>query len=1001
MSHAKVLAVAALTCLIACAGVELEHDRQPPAGDEAPIASDDDALRTAARCPDCRVLSKATLSLPETGVLATSAKLEGDGWAGIVTLLPDGRQVEAEELVQKEHEARFARYGKLSPALHERLHGAADGEKLRVGIWTTMEVPEAPSEEMSETAKQKFDEHARGRAREASGPVLAALHRAGAKIERDGSDSPLIVAELPANEIEALAQEPQVAGVDVHMEPVAQFAPSDQLYRSTTYSSPAQMISTGAGSKVCLFDIGIPDDTSQLEIAATINPSCWKETHARWTTGVIRNKQGTSMAPGAALYTATTTDACKAADGSLAETWCYNQGTQIVSVSMAQSMDAQGRRMYQDELTDYQVKVRRMLWVTAAGNWGNPTDPISMQYVANKPYNALLVGGASQNQSSNLATTADDTVWIHSWRNPTIAYNDYELPHLMAPADTAALVGTSGNATSIATPQTSAVAAMMRTRDGLFWRPELTKAVLIATATNRLDAGIMTQLPPGPHLRDGVDQKAGAGLLNAEFAVKLAGPQEYGWNYGPMPMSRWATTATFATDFAQQPGTCTGCPPYLWNYSFRTGTISQAGLRGRVVLVWTAKSTVCYANGTVCSKPPADLDLRVRDETDGTIVNTSATYDGTWEMVDFPIKPGHSYKYEVLKWSSHPDDTRTEVGIAWVTYDGRLATGPENLFGSAAPTGGVVGSGSAVELGVKLRSATPGKITAIRAYRTAGYHPATTVTLWSDTGVALATQTMPAASFTSGDWQTVNLSQPVTITPGVTYVASYFANDGAYAYAGSYFNSDVVAGSLTAPSSASSGGNGVYRYGATSGFPTSTYSSANYWVDVDFVPTQKPQSIFASPMQSVATGSDSPAEVGVKFKSSVAGRITGIRVHRPANAVATTVRLWSSTGTVLASASLPGGGAAGWKVASLSAPVAVTPGTIYIASYHQGGTTYSQCGATGTLTVDAVNGYLTAPKNGTAGVGGNGVYAYGPAGTFPVNTYYGYHYMADVEFQPD
>jgi len=33
-----------------------------------------------------------------------------------------------------------------------------------------------------------------------------------------------------------------------------------------------------------------------------------------------------------------------------------------------------------------------------------------------------------------------------------------------------------------------------------------------------------------------------------------------------------------------------------------------------------------------------------------------------------------------------------------------------------------------------------------------------------------------------------------------------------------------------------SGGNGVYGYGASSVFPTQTWSTANYWVDVVFQP---------------------------------------------------------------------------------------------------------------------------------------------------------------------
>lgn len=42
---------------------------------------------------------------------------------------------------------------------------------------------------------------------------------------------------------------------------------------------------------------------------------------------------------------------------------------------------------------------------------------------------------------------------------------------------------------------------------------------------------------------------------------------------------------------------------------------------------------------------------------------------------------------------------------------------------------------------------------------------------------------------------------------------------------------------LTAPASATVGGNGVYFHGTGGGFPASSYKDANYWVDVRFVPS--------------------------------------------------------------------------------------------------------------------------------------------------------------------
>ena len=59
---------------------------------------------------------------------------------------------------------------------------------------------------------------------------------------------------------------------------------------------------------------------------------------------------------------------------------------------------------------------------------------------------------------------------------------------------------------------------------------------------------------------------------------------------------------------------------------------------------------------------------------------------------------------------------------------------------------------------------------------------------------------------------------------------------GDYSGDTNYFANAVTNGPLTAPSSSSSGGNGVYAYGSSNPFPNSTFSATNYWVDVVFTP---------------------------------------------------------------------------------------------------------------------------------------------------------------------
>src|SRR5262249_8468009 len=91
---------------------------------------------------------------------------------------------------------------------------------------------------------------------------------------------------------------------------------------------------------------------------------------------------------------------------------------------------------------------------------------------------------------------------------------------------------------------------------------------------------------------------------------------------------------------------------------------------------------------------------------------------------------------------------------------------------------------------------------------------------------------------TESGWQQALFQTPIPITANTTYVVSYFAPQGHYAADLNYFaSSGVDRPPLHALANAVSGGNGVYHYGDTGGFPTDTVASTNYWVDVVFVDT--------------------------------------------------------------------------------------------------------------------------------------------------------------------
>ena len=76
----------------------------------------------------------------------------------------------------------------------------------------------------------------------------------------------------------------------------------------------------------------------------------------------------------------------------------------------------------------------------------------------------------------------------------------------------------------------------------------------------------------------------------------------------------------------------------------------------------------------------------------------------------------------------------------------------------------------------------------------------------------------------------------MAITAGTVYVASYFAPAGHYAGDGGVLRRRRAwtTRRCTRLQDGVSGGQGVYRYGSSSAFPTNTFNSENYWVDVVF-----------------------------------------------------------------------------------------------------------------------------------------------------------------------
>lgn len=150
---------------------------------------------------------------------------------------------------------------------------------------------------------------------------------------------------------------------------------------------------------------------------------------------------------------------------------------------------------------------------------------------------------------------------------------------------------------------------------------------------------------------------------------------------------------------------------------------------------------------------------------------------------------------------------------------------------------------------------------------------------------------------------------------------------------------------------------------------------------------------------SVPSNNDAqPVELGVKFRASVDGVITGIRFYKGlANTGIHTGNLWTSSGQNLATALFTNETPSGWQEVIFSNPVPITANTTYVASYH---TTSGRYAFTSNYFTSAVvDGPLTALANGTDGP--NGVYNYGAASSFPTQTFQASNYWVDVVFLTD
>ena len=136
-------------------------------------------------------------------------------------------------------------------------------------------------------------------------------------------------------------------------------------------------------------------------------------------------------------------------------------------------------------------------------------------------------------------------------------------------------------------------------------------------------------------------------------------------------------------------------------------------------------------------------------------------------------------------------------------------------------------------------------------------------------------------------------------------------------------------------------------------------------------------------------------ELGLKFRSAIAGYIDGINFYKTSGDSGThTAQLYSSDGTLLATEVFINETDSGWQTVLFTSSIPIAANTTYIAAYHSSLGNYIS--TIGGLKTAITNPPLTALADSTDGI--NGIFKYTSTPDFPDRGYFSSNYWVDIIF---
>ena len=563
-----------------------------------------------------------------------------------------GQRVDIDAQLADLAKRRAAKFGRIHETLFQKMEKAKDGDRVPIVVWPRIELSAAP---YAKPADRRSDEPPEGEKkvtatlRKASDGVRTILQRAQidlAKEDKPDDAVPAVRATATVAQIRRLAENKAI-GVILFDDVTAINDLGDSI--AVARSDRAHLAGfDGTGIRVAVWEDG-PSVTTNLTFAGRFTTTPSASDHARLTSAIVKNTESNKPhghAPDCDLFSAN-------ASGTDALRWAVrDQHCTVVSQSFHRSTEPGGSGLQADDLLKDMLALR---WpyptiVQAAGNfWLGDSDGISPpedEFVNHKGFNSLAIG----NHDDTAGSMSSDSVF----RNPSTSHGDRELPELAANGTGVSANGQNKSGTSFSAPATAGVTALLQDVDSVLcsW-PEGCRAILMASAGRNVRGNTWWQDVIG-----GTDARDGAGAVDAQAGVQIA--QQRRSRNASATRRGWDVGTLASGDFGSD---------RLATFRYKVAVPSQIFFpRVRVALAWDSAVTTSGDNATA-STLTVDFDVLVRNSA-GVQVASAASWDNSYEVVDFAATSGETYDIVIRRWSGTDS---VWYGVAWTVTGWSLA----------------------------------------------------------------------------------------------------------------------------------------------------------------------------------------------------------------------------------------------------------------------------------------------------------------------------------------